>query len=90
MTRDDTIALLHDIMKYCEANWMFADLDEEEIEDSYKDLEKFDTDHRVAYDLIEWLEDWKDCLEEIRQSVDTALDALHAIHPNHKDYLDEF
>lgn len=90
MSRDDVIVLLRGIMKYCENHWMFADLDEKEIEDSYKDLERFDSDHRVAYGLIEWLEDEKDYLDEIKWSVDTVLSALHATHPNHRDYLDEF
>lgn len=90
MTRDDTIVLLNGIMKYCESHWMFADLGEKEIEDSYKDLERFDSDHKVAYGLIEWLEDNKNCLEEIKWSIDLVLDVLHMTHPNHKDYLKEF
>lgn len=90
MTRDDTIVLLTGIMKYCENHWMFADLDEKEIADSYADLNRFDSDRKVAYGLIEWLEDEKDCLEEIRWSIDLALDVLRMTHPNHKDYLDEF
>ena len=53
-------------------------------------MNRFDSDHKVAYGLIEWLEDERDCLEEIRWSIDLALDVLHMTHPNHKDYLDEF
>lgn len=90
MSQDDVIVLLRGIMKYCENHWMFADLDEKEIEDSYKDLERFGSDHRVAYGLIEWLEDEKDCLDEIKWSVDTVLSALHEAHPNHAAYLNEF
>lgn len=90
MSRDDVIVLLRGIFKYCEEHWMFADLSDEEIRHNYEDLNRFDFDHWVAYGLIEWLEDVKDSLDEIRWSVDLALDVLHMTHPNHKDYLNEF
>ena len=89
MTRDDVIVLLTGILKFCENHWMFADLDEKEIEDSYRDLERWDSDKRIAYGLIEWLEDNNDCLEEIAWSVDMALTQLHMTHPHHEKYLDE-
>ena len=89
MSRENTIELLRGIVKYCEAHWMLEDLSDDEVAAEYEDLSRFDTDHMVAYGLIEWFEDIKDCVEDIRPSIDAALEILHAIHPNHKDYLEE-
>ena len=74
MTREDAIVLLNGIMKYCEQHWMFADLDDEEITQSYQDLDKFDSDVEIRYGLVEFLKDNRDCLDEdLKWSIDAVL-----------------
>lgn len=70
MTRDDILVLLNGIIHNMEDHWVFADLDDDEIAQSYRDLDRFDSDVEVGYGLVEFLEDWKDAFEEIAWSID--------------------
>ena len=72
-TRDDYITILYGIFKSCENHWMFSDLDEEEIEQSYRDLNRAGKDAVITKGLIEFLEEEYETLEDIRWSVDLAL-----------------
>lgn len=73
MTREDALVLLNGLMHYFEDHWAFADLSDEEIEDSYKDLNKFDSDEDIRYGLIECLKDYRDAFEEVAWCIDTVV-----------------
>lgn len=78
MTRKDVIVLLNGIMHYFEDHWAFADLSDEEIADSYKDLDKFDSDEVIYYGLIEYLKEYRDSFEEIAWSIDAVVNYMEA------------
>lgn len=77
LTRDDIIALLHGIMRFCDEHWMFADLDEDMKEEAFRDIDRFDAED-IAPGIIGFLEDNRDCLEEISWSIGVVLDYMNS------------
>lgn len=84
VNREDIKVLLFGILKYCEEHWMLADLDEDEIKAEYDSIDDFDS-KETAEGFISYLSDNYDCLEEIKWSVDIALDYLRMCYPKLPD-----
>lgn len=86
MEREDIIVLLRGIFYWCYEHWMLYDPsadEEEDIGTILGNLSKFDEPDEFC-GIYEFLQDNRDCMDEIEHSVNRAVDALSMyITPSH-------